>query len=222
MPKRKISRHHKIISAISHLTPKFSHVILGTRRMFQKIAAVSLWFVITPFLLILLTLLTTQKSHIEALSKIIPTVSTPNYKSDENVTEGYVLGVEISDLRPILVANFLKGTKLEPYADYIVQISDKYGIDYRLIPAIAMKESGAGNAINESTHNAWGFENGRTSWSSWEEAIDKVAKTLKVRYLDRGMTTPEEMMPVYAPPQVTTGGKWAKDINRFFLELESL
>lgn len=189
--------------------------------MFKKIAIVFSWFVITPIALIFLFILITQHSRIDYLEKVGPAVTAQNSIQNQTL-DGNVLGVEITDMRPYYVENFLKNTNLAPYSSYIVEVSDKYELDYRLIPAIAMKESGGGNAIPEYTHNAWGWENGRTVFPSWEEAIDTVGKTLKTKYVDRGMTTPEEMMPVYAPPQMLTGGKWARDINHFFEKLQSL
>lgn len=188
--------------------------------MFRKIAIVFSWFLLTPAALILLFILINQNQKIDYLAKVGPSIASQS--TFENHLEGSVLGVEISDMRPYYVENFLKNTRLTPYSHYIVEISDKYGLDYRLIPAIAMKESGGGNAILEYTHNAWGWENGRTVFPSWEIAIDTVGRTLKTRYVDRGMTTPNEIMPVYAPPQMLTGGKWAKDINHFFEKLTTL
>lgn len=135
--------------------------------------------------------------------------------SKPNTVEGQVLGVEISDMRPLLISIVLKKTVLEPYSNFIVQTADKYGIDYRLIPSIAMKESGGGNKAPKGTYNAWGFENGKTQFDSWENAIDVVGKTLKTRYIDKGLTTPDQIMPIYAPPAVAAGGGWAKDVNYF-------
>src|SRR3989344_2191800 len=142
-------------------------------------------------------------------------------KLPDNQFEGQVLGIQITDKRPFTVSNFLKKTPLEPYSSYIVEISDKYGIDYRLIPAIAVKETGGGRTTREGTYNAWGFENGRTKWGSWEEAIDSVARTLKTRYVDRGLITPEQIMPVYAPPAVENGGGWAVAVRNYLEKMES-
>lgn len=189
--------------------------------MFRKIAIVFSWFLITPVALIFLFVLINQNTKIDYLAKVGPAVTAQNYVPD-NRLDGQVLGVEISDMRPYYVANFLANTKLEPYSHYMVETSDRYELDYRLIPAIAMKESGGGSAVPESTHNAWGWENGRTIFPSWEVAIDTVGRTLKTKYVDRGLTTPDEMMPVYAPPQMLTGGKWARDINHFFVKLTTL
>ena len=189
--------------------------------MFKKLGLIFIWLLITPFVLLTSGLFMHQINK----NSQAAVVGLPQMSSDlslKNQMQGEVLGTQIEDLRPYYVANFLKNTKLEPYSGYMIEASDKYGIDYRLIPAIAMKESGGGNAIKEVTHNAWGFGNGRTVFDSWPSAIDSVAKTLKERYIAKGLNTPEEIMPVYAPPQVETGGKWAKDINFLFSKLESL
>ena len=189
--------------------------------MFKKLGLIFIWLLITPSVLLTSGLF---MHHISKNSQA-PVVGLPMTLPEaslENQMLGEVLGTQIEDMRPYYVTNFLKNTKLEPYSGYMVEVSDKYDIDYRLIPAIAMKESGGGNAIKEVTHNAWGFGNGKTVFDSWPSAIDSVAKTLKERYIAKGLNTPEEIMPVYAPPQVETGGKWAKDINFLFSKLESL
>lgn len=187
--------------------------------MIRKFAVVFSWFLITPLVIVFLLVTSSQHNKITTLSQVGPQLAQT---SPNNELDGQVLGIQISDMRPYYVASFLNGTKLEPYSEYIVQVSDKYGLDYRLIPAIAMKESGGGNKVKEYTHNAWGWENGRTVFSSWEVAIETVGKTLKTKYADKGLVTPEEIMPVYAPPQIYNGGKWARDINHFFEKLTTL
>ena len=189
--------------------------------MIKKLAVVFLWFAITPLILATTGLLLYQPTQARQnlLSNYMPSIY---YPQEQNNLQGEVLGVEITDMRAFYVENFLKDTQLQPYSKQIVEISDKYGVDWRLIPAIAMKETGGGDKARTGSYNAWGFENGRTNFESWESAIESVAKTLKVRYVDKGMTTPDEIMPVYAPPQMSTGGKWAKDINYFFSKLENL
>lgn len=189
--------------------------------MFKKIALIFSYFAITPITLFFLFVLINQHKEIDYLSKVGPNIAAVGY-TENNQLDGSVLGIEISDMRPYYVANFLENTKLEPYSFYMVEVSDKYELDYRLIPAIAMKESGGGNAVSETSHNAWGWENGRTYFPSWEAAIETVGKTMKTRYADKGLITPDQIQPVYAPPQMQTGGKWAKDINHFFEKLTSL
>lgn len=188
--------------------------------MFKKPALIFLWFILTPLVLAtsVLSLSTFNKTDKLNLTADFSTFEITNTSG----LDPQVLGVQVDDFRPHIVENFLKGTTLAGYSNYIVEVSDKYGLDFRLIPAIAMKESGGGNAARVGSFNAWGFENGRTNFNSWEDAIDAVGKTLKHEYADKGLVTPEQIMPVYAPPQIFTGGKWAKDINHFFSQMESL
>lgn len=188
--------------------------------MFSKFALVLSWFIFAPFAIILSLIFLHQDNKIVNLSEKIAT-NTYIAETDSHI-DGEILGIEIKDTRPYIITNLLKGRVLEPYAGYMVEIADKYGIDFRLIPAIAMKESSGGDKAPPGTYNAWGFENGRTVFHSWDQAIDNVGKTLKERYIARGLITPEQIMAVYAPPQLETGGKWARDINYFFSQMESL
>ena|SRR3989338_5344414 len=205
-----------------NLTRPFTHAILNLYHlMLKKLAVLSIWFILTPPIILLSAFIITQPKVTASDQSSFQAVEiTPS--SFENTIDGQVLGVEIEDTRPLIVSNFLKGTPLESYSQQIVETSDKYNIDYRLIPAIAMKESQGGLAIDQSTHNAWGFENGKTVFTSWDTAIESVGKTLKTKYVERGLTTPEEIMTIYAPPQLLTGGKWARDINFFFSQMETL
>src|SRR3989337_4435265 len=187
--------------------------------MLKRLGLVVLWFPAAP---VTITALAIPLQNQEAGKKA--SISQPIVVSEDtaspNTIEGQVLSVKIEDMRPYIVENSLKNTALESHSAFMVKTADKYNIDYRLIPAIAMKETGGGNASPSGSYNAWGFGNGSTQFTSWDGAIESVAKTLKEKYIDRGMATPEEIMPVYAPPQIYTGGKWAKDINFFFSQME--
>lgn len=130
--------------------------------------------------------------------------------------------ITTGDARPVIIKQYLEeyGSPMAPYADLIFQISDEYGLDYRLMIAIAQCESNLCRKSPPDSYNCWGFENGETRFLSWEQAIRQVAKTLKEDYYDEGLITPEEIMPKYAPPSVEKGGPWAKCVNQFFEELE--
>lgn len=215
-------RKFPLLGTLIDLTQRSFRAILGlANQMIKKIALVSSWLILTPALIITLSIyLSLQKptSNQTLVSSSIDEVAL----TVNNQINGQVLGAEITDFRPYIVERFLKGTPLEPHAHYIVEISDKYGLDYRLIPAIAMKESGGGATVDLASHNAWGWENGKTYFGSWEEAINTVGKTLKRGYYDKGYKTPDQIMAIYAPPQLLTGGKWAKDVNLFFSQMENL
>lgn len=124
------------------------------------------------------------------------------------------------DARPVLIEQYLEkyNSPLLPYSEFIFEMSEKYSLDYGLMVAIAMCESNVCKKIPEDSYNCWGFENGATKFQSWEQAIEQVAKTLKEKYYDKGLVTPEEIMPIYAPPSVEKGGPWAKCVNQFLEE----
>jgi len=189
--------------------------------MLKRLGLVFLWFLAAPVTIATLVISLQSQEAGKKASTSQP-IKVTNDIIGLNTIEGQVLSVKIEDIRPYIVEDFLKNTPLENHSGFLVKTADKYNIDYRLIPAIAMKETGGGNASPSGSYNAWGFGNGSTQFTSWEDAIESVAKTLKEKYIDRGMATPEEIMPVYAPPQMYTGGKWAKDINFFFSQMESL
>lgn len=218
---KKLTKKFKRFS-LDDLTTSAHNVLLRVyNHMIRRLALLSLWLVLTPSLL--LTLAVALSASKNAVS--LPAVSAPldvSEVSEQNIIQAQVIATQTNDPRPYIVERFLARTPLEPHAEYIVEVSDKYGIDYRLIPAIAMKESGGGTAIDLASHNAWGFENGSTYFPSWEYAIDRVGSTLKNGYISKGLTTPEQIMAKYAPPQLETGGKWAKDINHFYSQMETL
>ena len=130
--------------------------------------------------------------------------------------------LQSSDARPEIIKRYLKKyqSPLLPYAEEIVGLSDENNLDFRLIVAIAQCESNVCKKIPEGSYNCWGFENGATKFSSWNHALSRVAKTLKEGYIDKGLVTPEQIMPKYAPPSVAKGGPWAKAVNQFFSDLE--
>ncbi len=130
--------------------------------------------------------------------------------------------VEAADARPELIRQYLVkyNSPLLPYADLIVKLSDQYNLDFRLIVSIAQCESNVCKRIPEGSYNCWGFENGATHFRSFEQALEQVAKTLKEGYIDQGLTTPDLIMPKYAPPSVAKGGPWAKCVNQFMEELK--
>lgn len=221
---RKKHRLIKRIKPLSYtdLTTKVHNGLVELyNHMIRRLTLLSLWLVLTPTLLLTLAvMLSSSKNDVT-----LPQVTAPldvSQNAEQNIIQAQVIATKVDDPRPIIVERFLQGTPLEPHSEYMVEVADKYGIDYRLIPAIAMKESGGGAAIDLASHNAWGFENGKTYFPSWEYAIDRVGSTLKNGYISKGLTTPEQIMAKYAPPQLETGGKWAKDINLFYSQMETL
>jgi len=119
------------------------------------------------------------------------------------------------DIRPRQLQDFLDyyDSPMATYSGYLVQMADKYGIDWRLVPAISGIESTFGKNIPFGSYNAYGWNGGNARFDSWEESIEEVSKKLKEKYYSRGLNTPFKIAPVYCPPSKVWAGKVA-----FFME----
>ncbi|MDP2363197.1 MAG: hypothetical protein Q8M94_05445 [Ignavibacteria bacterium] len=105
-------------------------------------------------------------------------------------------------------------------AEVIVEVSDEYKFDYRLLPAIAMQESNLCRVIPHDSHNCWGwgiYGTTVTRFDSYEEAIRTVAKGIKKNYIDHGLITASMIMSKYTP---SSNGSWAYGVNTFLKALE--
>lgn len=68
---------------------------------------------------------------------------------------------------------------LAGYGKTFVEVADKYDLDYRLLPAIAMRESTGGkHACWNDDDNVFGWHSCKTTFNSQEAAIDKVGAHL--------------------------------------------
>lgn len=132
--------------------------------------------------------------------------------------------ISSQDARSKIVEDFFNSYKsiLVNYSKIFVDVADKYKLDFRLLPAIAMQESNGGKKVIENSHNPFGYgiyENSVIKFASWEQAIEKVAKGLRENYLDKGLKTPTQIMAKYTPPSAATGGSWARGVSSFMAEL---
>lgn len=151
--------------------------------------------------------------------------TTEVYSAQVNDTSSISAQVTAADSRALIIRNYLKeyASPLEPFADEVVKVGDKYGVDPKLLVAIAQQESNLCKVIPPDSHNCWGFGiygDKVTRFASYPEALDTVAGTLKKKYIDQGLDTPEEIMLRYTPSSVEKGGPWAIGINQFLEELQ--
>ncbi len=151
-------------------------------------------------------------------SKIIfhslPSVKADSVKVDLSYADGRAANLKR------FIRKYNPNSPLYDLADYIVKISDKYGLDYRLLVAIAMQESNLCKVIPKDSHNCWGwgiYGNKITRFKSYEEAIETVAKGLKEKYVDKGHYTIYTIMKKYNP---SSKGSWGNAVKKFFLMLE--
>ena len=133
--------------------------------------------------------------------------------------------IETEDAREIIVANFLEryNSPMKPYEYYgqrLVEIADKNGLDFRLMPAIAMQESNLCKVTNPGApHNCLGFgihKRGTLDFESYEAGFERAAREIKERYVDIGLETPEEIMRKYTP---SSNGSWAESIKQWMAEM---
>ncbi len=132
--------------------------------------------------------------------------------------------IQKADARSKIVENFLKDYKspLVHLGDLFVSVADKYSLDYRLLPSIAMQESNGGQKVIKNSKNPFGYGiyGGMvTRFESWESAIERVGRALREDYLDKGLKTPTQIMAKYTPPSLAKGGAWAKGVSLFMEEL---
>lgn len=130
-----------------------------------------------------------------------------------------------SDGRAKIVESLFKKYKapLHPFSETFIQVADKYQLDWRLLPSIAMQESNGGKRVIGNSYNPFGFGiygSKVIRFDSWVEAIEKVGQALKEEYLDKGLKNPEQIMTKYTPPSLEKGGSWAKGVYSFMFELQ--
>ncbi|MCX6783475.1 MAG: hypothetical protein NT141_00150 [candidate division WWE3 bacterium] len=177
------------------------------------------WLLMSTLILIIASVSLLHKKSPAAKSNYSLYLSQPRSSA--------VLGQSITadDTRPVILDKYLtsQGAPLAGYGKTLVDAADKYGLDWRLVAAIAMQESNAGKVMPRDSYNAWGWaiytgKNSGFNFDSWEHAIETVSRGLAV-YRDRyGLITPEEIMTRYNPDSTAAGGSWARAVS-YFMDL---
>lgn len=135
---------------------------------------------------------------------------------------GYETGASMADSRVANLKAFFRkyNSPLYNEAELIVQVSDQYKFDYRLLPAIAMQESNLCRVIPDDSYNCWGwgiYGDTVTKFSSYDEAINTIAKGISENYIKQGLNTASRIMQKYTP---SSNGSWAYGVNTFLKALE--
>lgn len=148
--------------------------------------------------------------------KALPSMLQPTSDQTVQVTK--------KDARSDLVANFFRkyNAPLASNAQTFIEAADRYNLDYRLLPAIAMEESKGGQGTPAKTNNPFRYstDNKKVNvYTSVGEAINQVAEIIKREYIDKGLKTPDEIMTLYAPSSIKTGGTWALNVSKYLKQL---
>lgn len=137
-----------------------------------------------------------------------------------NIAQEFFTG----DARPLLVEKFLRkyNSPMQGNGELIVELADRYGIDWKLVPAIAFQESSLGKVMPKGSFNAWGWaiytgKNSGAAFDSWAHAIETVTRGLANDYYKRELKTPLQIQSRYTPQ---SNGSWAEAVQFAMDDLE--
>jgi hypothetical protein len=108
---------------------------------------------------------------------------------------------------------------LKSNAETFIEVADKYGIDYRLIPSISCMESTCGKFLIEGTYNpfGWGIYGSNVIYfNDYDHAIEEVGEGLNKGYFAKGYNTVEKIAPIYTPPNSVN---WKNGVTFFMNEI---
>lgn len=134
----------------------------------------------------------------------------------------FTTNIKTGDARPEILRRFLEmhDSPLATHSQALVDVADNYNLDFRLLPAISMQESNLCKKIPQDSYNCWGFGiygDKVTKFDSYEQAFEAVAKTLRSKYVDKGLLTPEEIQSKYTP---SSNGSWARSVSHFMEQMK--
>lgn len=197
----------------------------------RKLLYILTFFTVTPvtilIALVALHAVTAAHKNQPAPTSVLGSLEHPRFGSKIYAalpsSVGEVAGAATTaDARLEIIQQYLENYKspLAPHAQDILDTSEKYGLDFRLLVAIAQQESNLCKKIPENSYNCWGWgvhSRGTLRFSNYKEAMDAVAKGIREEYIDKGYTTPEEIMAKYTP---LSPGTWAVGVRQFLEEME--
>jgi hypothetical protein len=209
----------------THLFTREENISFG-----KDLALILIFFIVTPLTLaVSLFSLFSLKSNALARQKL----NTPNllvspqsgvkvYASLPVELPSVSSKIESADARGEIIKQYLESYRspLTPYADQIVEVADRYSLDYRLTTAIAQQESGLCKIIPPQSYNCWGWgihSKGTLGFDSFDQGIEEVSRGLREEYLDKGYVTIEDIMSKYTP---LSNGSWAKGVNTFMTDMQ--
>lgn len=163
-----------------------------------------------------------QPKHEEALAIAEPRYGAQVFASLPDPIDTVEGSVTASDARVEIIRQYLEqyNSPLLPYAQDLVATSDRYGLDFKLLVAIAQQESNLCKKAPSGTYNCWGWgihSKGTLGFGNYVEAIDTVGRGLREDYFDKGYVTLEQIMTKYTP---NSSGSWAFGVEQFLNEME--
>jgi len=129
--------------------------------------------------------------------------------------------IGVGDVRVGKVLEFLDNhhSPLTTYASELVETADKYSIDYRWLPAIAMQESGGCARVIGDSMNCWGYgiHGGRVKkFDSYSQGIDTVGQYL-AKKKENGLDTIDKLGDLYNP---SNHNDWKGKVTLFLSQMD--
>lgn len=182
-----------------------------------------IWLNVSLILLILcfgLLLYPVQKSSLSQTNSIVFAKSLDSQNSLSDMAGKNPQ----KDIRTSVLQKFFRTYKspLENEAEFLVKTSDAWGLDYKIIPAISMQESGGCKNIPDKSFNCWGlgiYGKNSLSFTSYSEAISKVAKTIRESYYKDGLTNMTLLEDRWNP---SSTGQWSFGVNFFISKIKEI
>ena len=194
------------------------------KSIWKKFALACVFFFFTPVVIALSIISLSSVEKKQQIANSPSLIQAPQYgvQAYASLPETYpqVKGAATEiDARSEIIRQFMatNNSPMTDYANYIVEMADKYEIDYRLLVAIAQKESGLCRVIPPGGYNCWGWgihSEGTLGFDSYEESIEAVSKGIREEYVDKGYVTVDEIQKKWIAH--SPGGIWAIDVQSYF------
>lgn len=165
----------------------------------------------------------TEQVELVEVSGKFPTLEKEQLPTTPSVTPTPVIKRKTDEQK---ISEFLKkyGSKMQKYAPTYVKYAKKYGVDPKILVAISVTESSAGNNIVCGRYNAfslmqWDKKTGaRTcqNFESYDQAIHTMSATIGGRLYKRvGKTTIGKIGASYDPGNP----KWVSDTKNYYNQI---
>lgn len=134
------------------------------------------------------------------------------------VEDEVVISAKKYDKEAKILGKYLEqfNSPLQYHAQDFVDAARVYGLDWKMLPAIAGVESTFGK-FTPGGYNGWGwgvYGNQAIYFKSWKEAIFTVASGLRENYLNKGLTNPYSINKIYAASPY-----WGTNVTYFMNDL---
>lgn len=182
----------------------------------RKFFVLLAFFTLTPLTITLAVLFLSYHSHKSTVLGIAtgPSHSPFMYAALPMGDTVFAASATMSDKRPMSLTAFLSEyqSPLTPYAGLMVTKADQYGIDYRLLAAVAMQETTlCKKTLQQAPYNCWGFGiwgKHVTGFGSYAEAIDTISRYFGTKK-EKGIDTLDAIGKIYNPGNVNN---WKENV----------